>query len=94
MLRTKPISSNVAAMPKPSKLDNVPINVVVVITIRSQQSEQKMLKERKLIKIKRAKDWQQEEHLWDSFTETIRQLQHGENDEQNSTTNKEPLESN
>jgi hypothetical protein len=30
----------------------------------------------KPIKTKGVEDWQQEEHLWDSFIETIIQLQH------------------
>lgn len=36
-----------------------------------------MLKKRKLVKIKGAKDWQQEECLRDLFIEIIRQLQYG-----------------
>jgi hypothetical protein len=39
-----------------------------------------VLKERELVKAKGAKDWQQEEHLWDSFIEVVKQLQHGGTD--------------
>jgi hypothetical protein len=35
MFKTKPISSNVTTTLKPPKLDNVPINVIVVVTTRS-----------------------------------------------------------
>jgi len=31
-----------------------------------------VLKEKEVVKTKGTKDWQQEEHLWDSFIETIR----------------------
>jgi hypothetical protein len=57
MFRTKPISSNVVATPKPSKLD-VLINVVAIITTHNQQLEQKVLKERESIKAKGVEDWQ------------------------------------
>jgi hypothetical protein len=36
MFRTKPISSNVTIAPKPPKIDNVSVNVVVPITTYSQ----------------------------------------------------------
>jgi hypothetical protein len=38
--------------PKPPKIDNVPINEVVVVTTQSQQSEQQVFKERELVKTK------------------------------------------
>jgi hypothetical protein len=37
MFKTEPVNSNVTTTPKP---DNVPINVVVVVTTRSQQPKQ------------------------------------------------------
>jgi hypothetical protein len=52
-----------------------------------------VLKERESIKAKGVEDWQWKEHLWDSFIETVRKLQHGENDKQTTTTNEEPLQS-
>jgi hypothetical protein len=61
MFNTKHVSSNVTTTPKPPKLDNVPINVVVIIIICNQQLEQQVLKKRKLVKIKGVRDWQQKE---------------------------------
>ncbi len=54
MFRIKPINSNVMTTPKPSKINNVPINVVVDITICSQQLQQ-VFKERELVKPKELK---------------------------------------
>ncbi len=48
-----------------------------------------MFKERELVE-----DWQQEEHLRDSYIETIRQLQHGGTNKQPSIINEESLQSN
>ncbi len=53
-----------------------------------------MFKEREPVKAKGAKDWQQEEHLWDSFIETIRQLQHNGAKNQPTTINEGLLQSN
>jgi hypothetical protein len=36
MFKTKPISSNATIKPKPPKTNNVPINVIVIVAIRSQ----------------------------------------------------------
>ncbi len=47
-----------------------------------------MLKEKELVKAKGIEDWQWKEHLWNSFIETIRQLQHGGIEKQLATTNK------
>jgi hypothetical protein len=53
-----------------------------------------VFKERDLIKAKGAKNWQQKEHLWDSFIENIRQVQHGGNEKQLATINEGLLQSN
>jgi hypothetical protein len=45
-----------------------------------------MLKERELVKAKRTKYWQQEDYLWYSFIEIVKQLQCGENDKQSIIT--------
>jgi len=55
MFRTKPISY-INATPKLSKLDNVLVNVVAIVTIHSQQPKQQVLKEWEPIKAKREKD--------------------------------------
>jgi hypothetical protein len=55
MFRTKPIISIIITF-KPPKLNNVPINVVVVVIISSQQPKQ-VLKERELVKAKGVEDW-------------------------------------
>jgi hypothetical protein len=47
-----------------------------------------VLKEKELVKAKGTKDWQWKKHLWNSFIETIRQLQHGGIEKQPATTNK------
>ncbi len=39
MFRTKPINSNATITHKPSKTNNVPINIIVVVTTRRQQLE-------------------------------------------------------
>jgi hypothetical protein len=65
MFNTKHVSFNVTTTPKPPKLDNVPINVVVIIIICNQQLEQQVLKKRKLVKIKGVRDWQQKERFRD-----------------------------
>ncbi len=93
MFRTKLVKSNATTTPKPPKplrLDNVPINVVVAITIRNQQPKQQVLKEKELIKAKGVNDWQQE-HLHDSFIEIVSQLHRGGTYKQPITTNEEPL---
>ncbi len=41
-----------------------------------------MFKKRGPIKAKRIENWQQEEHLQDSFIEIVKQLQHGGTDKQ------------
>jgi hypothetical protein len=43
------------------KTNNVPVNVIVVITTCSQQSKQHVFKKRELVKAKKIEDWQQEE---------------------------------
>jgi hypothetical protein len=35
--KTKPISYNVMTTPKPLKTDNVPINVITIVTTHNQQ---------------------------------------------------------
>ncbi len=55
-----------------------------LIVNSSQQLEQHMFKFKKFVKAKGVEDWQQEKCLWDSFIETIKQLQH-------SGTNKQPI---
>ncbi len=39
MFKTKLVSFNAMIAPKPPKIDNVPINVVAVVTTRHQQLE-------------------------------------------------------
>jgi hypothetical protein len=73
MFQTKPFSFITITF-KPPKLNNVPINVVVVIIICNQQPKQQVLKERELVKAKGVEDWQRGEHVHDSFIKTIRQL--------------------
>jgi hypothetical protein len=53
-----------------------------------------VFKERDPIKAKGAKDWQQEKHLWDSFIENIKQVQHGGTKKQLATINEGLLQSN
>jgi hypothetical protein len=55
MFKTKPINSTSVA-PKSSKLDNVLVNVVAIVTIHSQQPKQQVLKEWESIKAKAEKD--------------------------------------
>ncbi len=62
-------------------------------TIHSQQSKQQMLKKKNQLKPKEPKIGNKN-CLQDSFIETIKQLQHGENDKQPTTTSKESLQSN
>jgi hypothetical protein len=50
-----------------------------------------MLKEKELVKAKGVEYWQLEECLWDSFIDTIRYLQHDDNDKQPNTITKEQL---
>jgi hypothetical protein len=57
MFITKLVNSNATTTSKPPKINNVPINVVAVITIRSQQLTHQMFKERESIKAKGVKDW-------------------------------------
>jgi hypothetical protein len=55
MFRTKLISSTSVAL-KLSKLENVLVNVVAIVTIHSQQLKEQVLKKRELIKAKGEKD--------------------------------------
>ncbi len=57
MLIIKLISSNATITFKPSKINNVPVNVVGIVTTRSQQLEQQVFKEREPIKAKKVEDW-------------------------------------
>ncbi len=52
MFRTKHVNSNAMTTPKPPKINNVPINEVVVVTTQSRQSEQQVFKDRELVKTK------------------------------------------
>jgi hypothetical protein len=61
MFKIKPTSSNATTTLKLPKLDTIPINVVVVVIIHSQQPEQQVLKEREVVQAKGVKNWQQEE---------------------------------
>jgi hypothetical protein len=72
MFTSKPISYNVMTTPKLPKTNNVPVNVVAIVTIRSQQLKQQMFKERESIKAKGVEDWQQEKGLRNSFIETVK----------------------
>lgn len=55
MFRTKPISST-SVTHKSTKLDNVLVNVVAIVTTQSQSPKQQVLKEHELIKAKGEKD--------------------------------------
>jgi hypothetical protein len=94
MFKTNPLISNVTITSKLLKIDNVLINVVVVVTTCSQQSEQHVFKETELGKAKGAEDQRQEEHLWDSFIKIVKQLQIGGTDKQPTIINEELLCSN
>jgi outer membrane cobalamin receptor len=67
MFKTKHVSSNATTSLKLFKMDNVPINVIVVVTTRSQQSKQRVFKEKELAKTKGVEQWQQEERLHGFF---------------------------
>ncbi len=58
MFRTKHVSSNATTTPKPPKTNNVLVNVIAIVTTHSQQLEQKVFKERELVKAKGVEDWQ------------------------------------
>ncbi len=58
MFKTKHVSYNAIITPKPSKIDNVLVNVVADVTTRSQQLEQHVFKERELVKTKGVEEWQ------------------------------------
>ncbi len=60
MFITKPISCNAMITPKSPKINNVPINVVGVVTTGNQRSEQHVFKEKEPIKTKGVEEWQQE----------------------------------
>jgi hypothetical protein len=75
MFIIKLVSSNATTTHKSSKIDNLLVDVVAIITTHSQQSKQHVFKERELVKIKGAKEWQQEECLRDFFIEIVGQLQ-------------------
>jgi hypothetical protein len=93
MFRTKLVNFNATITPKPLKINNVLVNVVVDVTTRSQQPKH-VFKEREPVKAKGAKDWQQEKCLWDSFIEIVRQLQHGGTNKQPTIINEDSLQSN
>ncbi len=94
MFRTKLISFTATTTPKPFKIDNVLVNVVIVITIRNQQSKQQVFKEREPIKTKGAKEWQQKERLQYSFIEIVKRLQQSGAKKQLATINEGSLQSN
>jgi hypothetical protein len=58
MFRTKHVSYNATIALKAPKIDNVPINVVAIVTTRIQQSENKVFKEREPVKTKGVEEWQ------------------------------------
>jgi hypothetical protein len=58
MFRTKHVSYNATIALKAPKIDNVPINVVAIVTTRIQQSEHKVFKEREPVKTKGVEEWQ------------------------------------
>jgi hypothetical protein len=93
MFKTKFVSYNTTITLKPPKTNNVLVNVIDVITIRNQQSEQQVFKERELVKIKWAEKWQQEELLWDPFIESIK-LKHSGAKKQPTTINEGSLQTN
>jgi hypothetical protein len=56
MFQIKP-TINVIVLAKNLKSDNVPINVIVVVTTHNQVPKQHVLKEQKLVKAKVIADW-------------------------------------
>jgi hypothetical protein len=56
MFRTKPNTTTIVVAKNP-KLDNVPVNVVVVVTMCSQTSKQHVLRERELMMEKTTINW-------------------------------------
>jgi hypothetical protein len=61
-LRFKGLSLNTTT-PNPPKLDNVPINVMVIVIIHCQVSKQQVLRDKKPIKARRTYDQQKEEKM-------------------------------
>jgi hypothetical protein len=55
MFITNFVNSSTIAL-KPLIFDNVPVNVIVVVTIGSQQPKQHMLRDQNLVKTKRGED--------------------------------------
>jgi hypothetical protein len=49
--------------PNPPKLDNVPINVMVIVITCSQVSKQQVLRNKKPIKATRTHDWPKEKKM-------------------------------
>ncbi len=49
--------------PNPPKLDNVPINVMVIVITYSQVSKQQVLRDKIPIKARRTYDWQKEKKM-------------------------------
>ncbi len=94
MFKTKLVSSNATTTPKLPKTNNLPINLVTIVTIHSQQSKQQVFQERELLKTKGVEEWQQEKHLQDFFIEIIRQLQHSGVDKQPIVINEGSLQNN
>jgi hypothetical protein len=56
MFRTKHVSYNATITFKAPKTDNVPINVIAIVTTHIQESEHKVFKERELVKTKGLKN--------------------------------------
>jgi hypothetical protein len=77
MFHTK---TNIVAIvvPKLPKLDNVPINVVAIVTTHSQIPEQQVFRKCEPMKAKKIVDWQTKEKMCDSFVHTIKELQDGD----------------
>lgn len=68
----------VIVVPKFPKLDNVPVNAVVVVNTHSQMPEQHVFRECEPVKAKTTADWQTKEQMCDSFVHTIKELQDGD----------------
>ncbi len=59
MFKTKLVNFNATTTFKLPKIDNMPVNVVVVVTTYNQQSKQQVFKEKESVKAKKYEEWQQ-----------------------------------
>jgi hypothetical protein len=70
MFQTKPTTTT-TIITKPSKLNNVPVNVIVIVMTRSQVREQHVFRKHEPMKSKMTTNWQIERKMHDFFVHTI-----------------------